>query len=354
VLVPGATKHVTCVTPLGDFKLDVHQYQCGVCDEIIEGQPAQAGCFPACLHPPHGEVLWLDNRLLDEHRLLFAKGTTFNGAPVFGSGSSMPPRSRMTRPCASTANANAKQNVFGTRMSARHLGLGWHEYHRRALAPMCGALRADTHTGQRACVCAPAATDCDCAHVMRACHARRATHGVFSPENCGAEGLPKGPAKYCFVCCGARRVPVPNGLGDFRTPMTPAYDGWFKPKMHTGNKVDDTPAVIKNFVGSVNDEVQKLEAEGMPQEEEDDTPGACSSEFSCPAASRMLKKDVLLNVVIGAFCAHYFPLCQLFVLSKRGGACLSRGGTLCSLSRAHTSPLPFVCSQRRSCPSVWG
>jgi hypothetical protein len=74
------TREVVCVTPLGDISITVRTYGCGVCGLEVEAQAAQIGCFEVCLTPPHGEKVWIDNRLLDEQKHLLAKGGTFGGA----------------------------------------------------------------------------------------------------------------------------------------------------------------------------------------------------------------------------------------------------------------------------------
>jgi hypothetical protein len=162
----------------------------------------------------------------------------------------------------------------------------------------------------------------------------------------GVRGMPKGPAKNCFPCCGLRRD-KPNWLNADGTPwksqMTATFDGWFKAMIRLGNKVDLRDAFIREFVNKVNDVVQAAEVAGAPQERE--APHACDSHFRCANASLQLHADVLLNVVIGGFCAHYLPLVDLFVLSRRGGAFSAHGAGL-------GSALTPLLLQKRTGPSA--
>jgi hypothetical protein len=155
----------------------------------------------------------------------------------------------------------------------------------------------------------------------------KATHDLLDPSRLGVRGLPDGPAKHCPACAGNA-----SGASAVKTPVLCTWDGWFKPKVHSGRKIDDSPAVIKEFVGAVHASVQAAEAPGVVQEREDETYKTCSSEFKSVHAARPLQENKLLNVVVGAVCVHLMPLCQLFVLSRRGGA---RAGLTCF--RAHTA-----------------
>jgi len=158
--------------------------------------------------------------------------------------------------------------------------------------------------------------------------ARRVNFRLCHPSNLGVKGLPDGAAQNCPACCLAH--PKRTTSGPFSLPPTrrqphlqPAFDGCYGCKVRPGY-VNDAPATIGHFVGSVNAEVQKKQAPDQPPEEPDadeTCKGACDRKrvYKCGnTASRMTTFD--LNVLIAGVCSHVFPLVNCVVLSKRGGA----------------------------------
>lgn len=169
--------------------------------------------------------------------------------------------------------------------------------------------------------------------------------------------MPDGAAQNCPACCLA--CPARTTSGPFRLPPTkkqphllPAFDGCYGCKVRTGY-VNNAPADIRHFVGSVNDAVQEAQAPGKPQEVEDNTDqcrGACDRNvrtFKCGnTASRESNFD--LNVLVAGVCSHVFPLVNTVVLCKRGGAC--RVSSIAAGARALPHATPTRCAPRERCP----
>jgi hypothetical protein len=61
--LPGVGEAVRCITLAGDFELRVHEYHCDTCEQTFKPLATLAGCFPVCLTPPAGQVVWIEIRL---------------------------------------------------------------------------------------------------------------------------------------------------------------------------------------------------------------------------------------------------------------------------------------------------
>jgi hypothetical protein len=78
--LPGVGEAVRCITLAGDFVLRVHEYHCDTCEQTFKPLATLAGCFPVCLTPPAGQVVWIEIRLLNVQKHLTSRGATFSGA----------------------------------------------------------------------------------------------------------------------------------------------------------------------------------------------------------------------------------------------------------------------------------
>jgi hypothetical protein len=90
VKLPGDGLLVRCVTLVGDIYLRVGEYICSTCATTYKPQAAVIGCFPVCLNPPNGQVVWVETRLLDLQTAQVVRGTTFSSAYARPSRAGMP------------------------------------------------------------------------------------------------------------------------------------------------------------------------------------------------------------------------------------------------------------------------
>jgi hypothetical protein len=323
------TSDVHVVTPTAQFSLAWPTcISCSHCDLKERGQlsPLALGLFPA--NPSYAHILF-DTRVLD-----------LAGELTMGSRVSFEGTSRVSRPACmrDLPHSWALTLAFTLR---QHTLLPCGRCTARFSLTCSSGTAGSPSTGAfyAPCVCDAPLVYCVLTGCVKPCCERRvssATHDLDQLEVPGAPSATTDPLLNCAVCssCGDCEPGCPR-LSVKDEPAAPpevlaggsAPSGWLArvlalccdgcakaTRFRLAGRSDNSKPALNLYAGAANEEVQKAEAPGAPQDEET-LQDHCTATLTC-ANDRASKRSWLDVVVMMAFvCRHGMPV--------RGAVCYS-------------------------------